>query len=44
MEYTINHLLHINSSLSEVYKAIREVNNLKKWYTTDVVELSLIHI
>ena len=40
MEYTINHLLHINSSLSEVYKAIREVNNLKKWYTTDVVENS----
>ena len=40
MEYTINHLLHIKSSLSEVYKAIREVNNLKKWYTTDVVENS----
>ena len=40
MEYIINHLLHINSSLSEVYKAIREVNNLKKWYTTDVVENS----
>ena len=40
MEYTINHLLHINSPLSEVYKAIKEVNNLKKWYTTDVVENS----
>ena len=38
--YLIEHLLHINAPLYKVYKAIKEVENIKKWYTTDVVDNS----
>ena len=38
MEHTINHLMHINAPISKVFKAISEANNIKQWYTTDVVE------
>ena len=38
MEHTIDHLMHINAPISKVFKAISEANNIKQWYTTDVVE------
>ena len=38
MEHTINHLMHINAPISKVFKAISEANNIKQWYTNDVVE------
>ena len=38
--YLIEHLLHINAPLNKVYKAIKEVENIKQWYTTDVVDNS----
>ena len=38
MEHTIDHLMHINAPISKVFKAISKANNIKQWYTTDVVE------
>ena len=38
MEHTIDHLMHINAPISNVFKAISKAENLKQWYTTDVVE------
>ena len=38
MEHTIDHLMHINAPISNVFKAISKGENLKQWYTTDVVE------
>ena len=38
--YLIEHLLHINAPLNKVYEAIKEVENIKQWYTNDVVENS----
>ena len=38
--YLIEHLLHINAPLIKVYEAIKEVENIKQWYTNDVVENS----
>ena len=40
MKYTIDHLLHINAPIKEVFNAISKAENLSKWYTTDVVENS----
>ena len=34
----IEHLLHINAPLKIVYEAIKDVENIKQWYTTDVVD------
>ena len=31
-------MLHINSPISEVYKAISIAENLRQWYTTNVKE------
>ena len=36
--HQIEHLLHINAPLIKVYKAIKELENIKQWYTTDVVD------
>ena len=33
-------MLHINVPLNKVYEAIKELENIKQWYTTDVVESS----
>ena len=38
--YRIEHLLHINATLNKVYEAIKEVENIKQWYTSDVLENS----
>ena len=38
--HQIKHLLHINAPLKKVYEAIKEVENIKQWYTTEVVEKS----
>ena len=38
--HIIEHLLHINAPLNKVYEAIKEVENIKQWYTTDVVDNS----
>ena len=38
--HIIEHLLYINPPLIKVYKAIKEVENIKQWYTTDVVDNS----
>lgn len=38
MEHTIDHLLHINAPISKVFKAISEADNIKQWYTNDVVD------
>ena len=38
--HLIEHLLHINTPLKKVYEAIKEVENIKQWYTTDVMENS----
>lgn len=36
--HQIEHLLHINSPLNKVYEAIKDVENIKQWYTTDIVD------
>ena len=36
--HQIEHLLHINAPLNKVYEAIKDVENIKQWYTTDVVD------
>ena len=36
MEHTIDHLLHINAPISEVFNAITKADNLSQWYTTDI--------
>ena len=38
MQYSIEHLLHINASINKVYEAIKKVENLRQWYTTNVKE------
>ena len=38
MSYSIEHLLHINAPINEVFKALSEVENIKQWYTTVVEE------
>lgn len=38
--HLIEHLSHINAPLKKVYEAIKEVENIKQWYTTDVMENS----
>ncbi|MDG1690092.1 MAG: SRPBCC domain-containing protein [Flavobacteriales bacterium] len=38
--HQIEHLLHINAPLNKVYEAIKGVENIKQWYTTDVVDNS----
>ena len=38
MELTIDHLMHINAPINKVFRAISEAENLKQWYTTDIVE------
>lgn len=38
--HLIEHLLHINAPLNKVYEIIKEVENIKQWYTTDVMENS----
>ena len=40
MQHSIEHLLHINASINEVYEAINKVENLRQWYTTNVEENS----
>ena len=37
MQYSIEHLLHINASINEVYEAI-SIENPRQWYTTNVKE------
>ena len=34
----IEHLLHINAPLNKVYEAIKDFENIKQWYTTDIVD------
>lgn len=36
--HQIEHLLHINAPLNKVYEAIKDVENIKQWYTTDIVD------
>ena len=36
--HQIEHLLHINAPLNKVYEAIKDVENIKHWYTTDIVD------
>ena len=36
--HQIEHLLHINAPLNKVYEAIKDVEKIKKWYTTDIVD------
>ena len=36
--HKIEHLLHINAPLNKVYEAIKDVEKIKKWYTTDIVD------
>ena len=36
--HQIEHLLHINAPLKKVYEAIKDVENIKQWYTTDIVD------
>ena len=36
--YQIEHLLHINAPLDKVYEAIKDVENIRQWYTTDIVD------
>ena len=38
MQHSIEHLLHINATINEVYEAINKVENLRQWYTTNVEE------
>ena len=38
--HQIEHLLHINAPLNKVYEAIKDVENIKQWYTTDIVDNS----
>ena len=38
--HQIEHLLHINAPLNKVYEAIKDVENIKQWYTTDVLDNS----
>ena len=38
MQHSIEHLLHINAPVNEVYEAINKVENLRQWYTTNVEE------
>ena len=40
MEHTIDHLLHINAPVNEVYEALSKVEKIKEWYTTDIEENS----
>ena len=40
MQYSIEHLLHINAPVNKVYDAINNVENLRQWYTTDIDEHS----
>ena len=36
--HQIEHLLHINAPLNKVYEAIKDIENIKHWYTTDIVD------
>ncbi|MDG1724359.1 MAG: SRPBCC domain-containing protein [Bacteroidia bacterium] len=38
--YLIEHLFHIKAPLKKVYEAIKEVENIKQWYTNNVTENS----
>ena len=38
MQYSLEHLLHINASINEVYESIKKVENPRQWYTTNVKE------
>jgi uncharacterized protein YndB with AHSA1/START domain len=38
--HQLEQLLHINAPLNKVYEAIKDVENIKQWYTTDVVDNS----
>ena len=32
----IKHLMHINSSVEDVFSALSNVEKMKKWYTTNI--------
>ena len=36
--HQIEHLLHINAPLNKVYEAIKDVENIRQWYTTNIVD------
>ena len=35
MSYTIKHLLHIKSSIDDVFDALTDIQKLQKWYTSE---------